>query len=320
MTDSNPLHDNFFRRTLSEKSVAHDFLQNYLPQDIVAHLALETLAICKDTFIAKTRKNVRDKEKRQADLLYRVNTANGDSAFVYFLFEHKSYASHFVALQLLEYMAAIWQLHLQQYPKTKKLPIIIPIVIYHGDNAQQALGLRDLVELPDPAFARYLPDFELAFFDFSARSDLRIKGNILLQLVLLALRAKTDPKAAAHVKIILEKLSQLDDDATSIEWLRVILDYLSQVTELEQGTVYDMLTGYLSVEKENMMATLAQQWRAEGRTEGRITTLRRLLTRRFQDAASRPNILARIEAGTVEELDTWLDNILDAKSIEEVFA
>ena len=320
MTDSNPLHDNFFRRTLSEKSVAHDFLQNYLPQDIVAHLALETLAICKDTFIAKTRKNVRDKEKRQADLLYRVNTANGDSAFVYFLFEHKSYASHFVALQLLEYMAAIWQLHLQQNPNCKKLPTIVPIVIYHGDNTQQALGLRDLVELPDPAFARYLPDFELAFFDFSARSDLRIKGNILLQLVLLALRAKTDPKAAAHVKIILEKLSQLDDDATSIEWLRVILDYLSQVTELEQGTVYDMLTGYLSVEKENMMATLAQQWRAEGRTEGRITTLRRLLTRRFQDAASRPNILARIEAGTVEELDTWLDNILDAKSIEEVFA
>ena len=142
------------------------------------------------------------------------------------------------------------------------------------------------------------------------------------------------------VKIILEKLSQLDDDVSSIEWMRVILDYLSQVTELEQGTVYDMLAGYLSEEKENTMATLAQQWRAEGETlgiqkgraeghtegrkegraEGRITTLRRQLTRRFKEAASRPTILARIEAGTVEELDTWLDNILDAKSIEEVFA
>ena len=336
MTDPGTLHDNFFRRTLSEKSVAHDFLQNYLPQAIVAHLALETLTICKDTFIAKTRKKEHDKEKRQADLLYRVNTNKGDSAFVYFLFEHKSYASHFVALQLLEYMVAIWQLHLQQHPKSKKLPTIIPIVIYHGDNTQQALGLRELVELPTPDFARYLPDFELAFYDFSAKSDLEIKGKILLQLVLNALRAKTDPKTLCRVKIILEKLSQLGDDATSIEWLRVILDYLSQVMEVEQGTVYDMLTDYLSEEKENAMATLAQQWWAEGRTvgetqgiqkgrkegctEGRIAALRRQLTRRFKEAASRPTILARIEAGTVEELDTWLDNILDARSIEEVFA
>ena len=43
-------------------------------------------------------------QAHQTDLLYRVRLANGGQAYIYFLFEHKSYPDPLVALQLLRYM------------------------------------------------------------------------------------------------------------------------------------------------------------------------------------------------------------------------
>ncbi|MDD2235434.1 MAG: Rpn family recombination-promoting nuclease/putative transposase, partial [Desulfitobacteriaceae bacterium] len=52
---------------------------------------------------------------------------------MYFLFEHKSYQSPLTALQLLKFMIAIWELKTNK-EKQKKLPIIIPLIVYHGEN------------------------------------------------------------------------------------------------------------------------------------------------------------------------------------------
>ena len=40
-------------------------------------------------------------QQHQADLLYQVRLHDGQIAYVYFLFEHKSYPDRLVALQLL---------------------------------------------------------------------------------------------------------------------------------------------------------------------------------------------------------------------------
>lgn len=48
------------------------------------------------------------------------------------LLEHKSKPEVWVALQLLRYMVRIWER--LQHRKVKKLPPIIPIVVYHGET------------------------------------------------------------------------------------------------------------------------------------------------------------------------------------------
>jgi len=55
----------------------------------------------------------------------------------------------------------------------------------------------------------------------------------------------------------------------------------------------------------------------EGRLEGERKTLRRLLQRRFQ--AIPDWAVASILNGSAAELEQWLDNLLDAASIEAVF-
>ena len=47
---TNP-HDKLFRETWSDKEVAADFLKNYLPEDVLPLTDLNSLEICKDSFV-----------------------------------------------------------------------------------------------------------------------------------------------------------------------------------------------------------------------------------------------------------------------------
>jgi predicted transposase/invertase (TIGR01784 family) len=63
---------------------------------------LESLVVSKDSFV--------DKELREhfSDIIYQVDLKQGDSAYIYLLFEHKSYSDPLIALHLLRYMIKIW--------------------------------------------------------------------------------------------------------------------------------------------------------------------------------------------------------------------
>lgn len=58
--------------------------------------------------------------------------------------------------------------------------------------------------------------------------------------------------------------------------------------------------------------------RTEGRTEGEAILLQRQLTRRFGTLPD--DIQHRIQTATSAQLETWSLNILDADTLDEVFA
>ena len=62
--------------------------------------------------------------------------------------------------------------------------------------------------------------------------------------------------------------------------------------------------------------------KSEGRTEGRTEEARRmlarLLTRRFGVSAT--EVDERLQAATLEQLEAWIDRILDADSVDALFA
>ena len=66
------------------------------------------------------------------------------------------------------------------------------------------------------------------------------------------------------------------------------------------------------------MATAAETWMEQGKAEGKAETLLRLMERRF--GAVPEAARARISAASVADLDGWLDAILDAGDVDEVFA
>jgi hypothetical protein len=89
-------HDTFFRESFTRSEVARDFLRCELPAALLAELDLATLTIGKDTYVAS------DLRTAYSDLVYRI-AYRGEALNVYLLFEHKSWAEHWTALQLLRY-------------------------------------------------------------------------------------------------------------------------------------------------------------------------------------------------------------------------
>ncbi|NCV15705.1 MAG: DUF4351 domain-containing protein [Betaproteobacteria bacterium] len=60
-----------------------------------------------------------------------------------------------------------------------------------------------------------------------------------------------------------------------------------------------------------------QKGRQEGRLEGEQLVLQRLLTKRFGPLPN--DVLGQIRSASSTQIDSWLDRVLDAASLDEVF-
>ena len=60
-----------------------------------------------------------------------------------------------------------------------------------------------------------------------------------------------------------------------------------------------------------------QQGKLEGKLEGETSLIERQLTRRFGPPSAETQ--ARLKTATLEQLEQWAENILDAATLEDVF-
>ncbi|EHQ90635.1 Rpn family recombination-promoting nuclease/putative transposase [Desulfosporosinus youngiae] len=260
-------HDKFFKETLSDLRTTQDFLQNYLPQELLEFMDLETVTLHKDSFIEK------ELEETFSDLLFQTKINHKDS-YLYLLFEHKSYPSPKVALQLLKYMLNIWELKTAGRPAAK-LPVIIPLVVYHGQarwNSPLKLSglIEDYEQLP-LAVANCLPDFSYLLYNISAYSNADIKGSMKLQIFLKLLRDIFEEDYGVFLKTLQESLRALDElekqDKES-EYFETFIRYIMNArNDLEFQTVYD-LAKEISLERSEVLMTIAEKLITEGMERG----------------------------------------------------
>ncbi|MCE7986096.1 MAG: Rpn family recombination-promoting nuclease/putative transposase [Caldilinea sp. CFX5] len=287
---TNP-HDRFFKQTLSRPEVATDLIRYYLPPEIVTLLDLTTVQIAKDSFVDK------ELQTHFSDLLYQVRTHDGNPAYVYTLFDHKSYSDSDVAFQLLRYKARIWE----QLPRLdkNKLPPIVPVVFYHGVT-------RWMV---DPAFAAlfpeempasllpFLPNFQYHIIDLSGYNDAEIRGAVLLRVTLLLFKYVLREDLREHLADILNLLNQLSDRRTGLEYLETALRYLYHGAKAV--TLVDLRQAVTHVFNEGgeIMATIAEvlveQGRADGLREGILESIGIVLELKF--GAQGLQLLAEIQ-------------------------
>ena len=133
----NQPHDKYFKATFGKVSFASDFLQSYLPKDLLNIIDMDTLEPQKDSYLDEQLK------EQFTDLLFKTNI-NDKEGYVYFLFEHKSYKDRMVIFQVLKYMIRIWETKIREDNEKRKetessvnenmeIPIIIPLVVYHNE-------------------------------------------------------------------------------------------------------------------------------------------------------------------------------------------
>ncbi|RYZ67342.1 MAG: Rpn family recombination-promoting nuclease/putative transposase, partial [Proteobacteria bacterium] len=128
---TNP-HDALFKTVFGQPELARAELEFALPEAIRAHLDLATIEVQPGSFV--------DEELRHShtDLLYTVKTTVAQEALVYILFEHQSSFDARMPLRLLRYMVRVWERWLRDHPLAATLPIVLPVVLHHGQGRWQA--------------------------------------------------------------------------------------------------------------------------------------------------------------------------------------
>ena len=256
-------HDKLFRETWSDLPTAKSFLQNYLPPEVLALTALDTLEICKDTFIEN------DLKEYFCDLLYKVDLGEAEG-FIYILFEHKSYRDPLTPLQLLEYMLKIWRLFLKQ-ERIQRLPIIVPLVLYHGPTSRTQINTRfsSLLDGPVDALAAYVPDFNYILYDLARFTDEQIKGTVMAKVVMLLFKHIFDPQVRDKLPAIISLLVQLVEKQTVPQFLETVFRYIiSTVDEISADELTKIVKESLSEQQGDVVMTLAEKLRKEGYDKG----------------------------------------------------
>jgi len=261
MSKINNVHDKFFKQTMTDKKTAISLLKNYLPTKILNLIDFKNIELEKDSMIEEELKDV------FSDIIYKVRL-NGKEAYLYFLFEHKSYPSKKIALQLLKYMRNIWDLKMKQ--GKKKLPLIIPLVIYHGRRKWNiGLKLSDILDDIPEEVKEYIPDFKYLSYDFSPYSDQEIKGEIELQLILQILRYifVNDILFKKEIKKLINLLEEINNKETAVEYFESIIKYIMNAREGIDAKELSRIVSEVSSERGEAVMTIAEKLKMEGKKE-----------------------------------------------------
>ncbi len=145
-TTSSP-HDAVFKTFMFTPETARDFLEIHLPEPLRKLCNLQTLRLEPTSFIEKSLRAY------YSDVLWSVETSDGDG-YIYCVIEHQSSAEKNMAFRLMRYATAAMQRHLDK--GYDRVPLVVPLLFYHGETSPYPYSLNWLDEFDDPQLARQL--------------------------------------------------------------------------------------------------------------------------------------------------------------------
>jgi hypothetical protein len=315
-------HDAVFRRIFGVPANAASQLDAVLPPDLVRRLDLGRLASVPGSFVDEALR------WRHSDVLFTA-PLDGYDAFVYVLIEHQSSDDPLMAFRMLRYVTRIWDQYEREHPGTRRLPAVIPLVVYQGpDRWTSPVQLLDVIDLdPDgqQEVQAYLPRFGFLLDDLSRISEDQLLNRKLTpsaRVTLLALKtAPGNPRITALLWRWEDQLRAVLDQPGGGEAFLAILTYIQHVSETPGGELHD-LAASLGPDAEEAYVTTAEMLRAEGEAQGKAQGKAEDILVVFEqrgidvDGKSRERIQSCTELGT---LNGWFRRAFKVDQASDLF-
>jgi predicted transposase/invertase (TIGR01784 family) len=255
MNQNTKPHDTFFKETFSRVEVVQSFIEEFLPQDIKERLNIQNIKRVTDSFTTE------ELDEYLADMVYRTEY-DGQQTLVTLLFEHKSYPQKYPHLQLIQYILNIWK---EEQKQNRKLSIVIPIIIHHGNKKWKYRSLRSYFKGIHPSLLKFVPEFEYLLFSLNDSPDEKLINlqNIVLGMTTMLMKHSHDSeedflKLASFWADRLNKLAAQDQ----IDFIKSVFVYMENVMNLTQNKLNPIFTEV--TENVNIIAmTIADQIREE---------------------------------------------------------
>lgn len=337
-------HDALFKYVFSQPEHAASELKAVLPTALAERLDWNSLELQPASFVDERLNG------RQADLLFTVDCA-GREAYLYVLLEHQSTSDPLMAFRLLRYLVRIWEAFLASNPGATRLPAIIPVVVHHSDTgwtaAQDLSSVLDLDTQTLALVGQYVPQFRFVLDDLSDVQAKALRGRSMTAAgtagLMLLSRARSAPDLMAEMSRFLDVFRQVASAKNGLEALSAYLQYAFEVGDVQPDDLRSFAHQIGPVAEEAFMTAaqiLTKQSFAEGKTEGieqghaegkvegkveglaegalvgRAKLILRQLGLRFGSLSELNQ--AKVQQASAEQLDLWAEQVLTAKSLQEV--
>jgi predicted transposase YdaD len=336
-------HDRLFKVTFSQPQHAAELLRSVLPAAAVRHIAWDTLQVDPVSFIDEKLR------ARFSDLLFRVRLA-GQPAYLYLLFEHQSGPERMMCPRLLRYVNDVWSEHLKKHPRARHVPVVIPVVLHHGEDGWgEPVSLRELYDAPAAVLdglRPYIPELTFVLDDLVPLSEAALRARALSAIPRLVLWALAHVRHGRDVVPALRKSLHLVRAVlrapNGLAALLTVLRYIVDVSDSSEQEILNVLERGMLPDAREALMTIAERLRREGiqkghkegRKEGRKEghqkgikegreaqqreSLLKLLNGRFGPLTEQ--VLERIHRARLAQLDRWFERGITARSLDAVFA
>ncbi len=330
-------HDLIFKAVFGQPEHARGVLRAILPAALAEALDWSTLTLQPGSFVDAALSH------QHTDLLYSARWRDGSEAFVYLLFEHQSAppTEGLMAERMLSYQVGIWDRWRDDHPKAKTLPMILPIVMYHGASPwPEPRSFDALLDVPAglrPALEPYLVRFTYLLHDLSTISDDELRdGAMRTALGKLVTMCLKHARTRADIVQILSRWKDVAREVAraphGLEALAQVMRYILEVNEhVEPEELQRLLERDLGPEAKDAIMTAGQrlieqgrqqgieQGRQQGIQQGMQGVLLRLLRQRFGDAVN-AQVEQRIATASLEQVEAWTGRVLSAATLAEAIA
>ncbi|MBF0157033.1 MAG: Rpn family recombination-promoting nuclease/putative transposase [Magnetococcales bacterium] len=320
-------YDSGYKTLFSHADMVQDLLQGFVREEWVDQVDFTSLEKVNGSYVTG------DLRDREDDVVWRVRWGE-EWLYVYLLLEFQATVDWMMSVRITSYVMLLYQdlVKSGQVKAGERLPPVLPVVLYNGKptwTAAQEIG--DLIATVPGGLDRYRPRMRYLLIDQIRYKDAELGAMRNLVAALFRLEQSQSPE---KIREVVRHL---------IEWLRA-------PEQLSLRRAFTVMLGRVLLPKkvpgqpipelndlrevDAMLAETVQEWTKQweaqgvekgllqgllqGRQEGEAALLLRILQRRF---GTLPEWVAeRVRSAGQSSLESWGDRVLDARSLDEIFA
>ncbi|MHB2018752.1 MAG: Rpn family recombination-promoting nuclease/putative transposase [Candidatus Xenobia bacterium] len=138
----------------SHPEMVKRLLRSVVAEAFVDDLDFSTLRKTNHSFVTEQFR------ERESDIVWELEV-RGEPIYIYILIEFQASVERFMALRVLTYILLFYADLLKARPKLTSLPVVFPIVLYHGAAAWSAPTLlEELIEARFAGLRAWVPRFQ----------------------------------------------------------------------------------------------------------------------------------------------------------------
>jgi hypothetical protein len=318
VTDPHTPHDALFKGVFSQAENALAVFRSCLPAPVTAAIDPGSLRLEPGSFV--------DAELRQrhTDLLFTA-TLSGRGTLIYLLFEHQSTLDLLMPVRLHRYVVRVWEKWLSENPRARRVPAVIPLVLYQGPKPWSGpRSLADMIDLPPELLAvlgAYVPAFEFLLEDLGAKPADELRSREAPPLARLALVLMKAALGTPDLLATLDECSSLIEavleETKGGERLGIVLRYTLSQAEVSPRVLADRLKRTVGPRAAEVAMSTAERLIQQGAVSEARKLLERQLRLRFGPLPS--GVVTTLDEARLEDLELWTERFVTTPTLEAIF-